>query len=457
YIVPQDQHDPMAAVEMLRRLAFNGLRIAQLTHAVAQEGRTYPAGTWVLPMDQEFAELARQLLEPQVYPDLREYPGGPPEQPYDAAGWTLQYQMGVHVIAAMAPLTDAFRAALRPVEGEPVARDESPMSELTTNPVAAGIVPPPGRISGSGPALAVDPAQNDAFRVVNRALAAGGTVRFAAATENRGGRYVISGVNGSTLERWVNELGLRAERTPASGTPVRGRMALYKPWTASMDEGWTRWLLDRYEFGYTTITNADFAAGGLRDRFDVIAFASDGARTILDGFAKGSVPPMYEGGIGGAGVRALDAFVRAGGTLVCLNRSTDIAIQQLHLPVANAVARVDRKDFFASGSILEVITDPAEPVMAGMPDRAAVFFDGSPVFVMQEGFEGSVLARYTDAGSPLMSGYLLGEAYLNGKAAALEVRHGDGRVVLIGFRPQWRGQPFGTFRVLFNALLRSGG
>ncbi len=457
YIVPQEQRDPMAAVELLRRLAFNGLRVSQLTAAVDQDGMTYPRGTWVIPMDQEFAELARQLLEPQVYPDLREYPGGPPEQPYDAAGWTLQYQMGVRVVAAKAPLSDAFRAALQSLEGEPVARDASPLSELTTNATAAGIVPPAGRITGSGPALAVDPAQNDAFRVVNRALAAGGTVRFAAAEGNRGGRYVISGMSGATLEGWVRELGLRGERTSATGTPVRGRMALYKPWTASMDEGWTRWLLDRYEFGYTTITNADFAAGDLRARFDVIAFASDGARTILDGFAKGSVPPMYEGGIGEAGVRALDAFVRAGGTLVCLNRSTDLAIQQLHLPVTNAVARIDRKDFFASGSILEVITDPAEQVMAGMPDRAAIFFDGSPVFEPGDGFEGEVLARYADAGSPLLSGYLLGEKYLNGRAAALEVRHGDGRVVLIGFRPQWRGQPFGTFRVLFNALLRSGG
>jgi len=354
------------------------------------------------------------------------------------------------------PLSDAFRAALRPVEGQPTARDASPLADLTTNPVAAGIVPPAGRITGAGSTLAVDPAQNDAFRVVNRALAAGGTVRYAAAAGGRGGRYLISGVNGSTLEGWVRELGLRAERASSSGSPVRARMALYKPWTASMDEGWTRWLLDRYEFGYTTITNADFAAGDLHARFDVIAFASDSARTILEGFAKGAVPPMYEGGIGDAGVRALDAFVRAGGTLVCLNRSTDLAIQQLHLPVKNALAGVDRREFFASGSILEVITDPSEQVMAGMPDRAPVFFDGSPAFEELEGFEGSVLARYADAGSPLMSGYLLGESFLNGKAAALEVRHGQGRVVLIGFRPQWRGQPFGTFRVLFNALLRSG-
>jgi hypothetical protein len=123
------------------------------------------------------------------------------------------------------------------------------------------------------------------------------------------------------------------------------------------------------------------------------------------------------------------------------------------LRVKNVVAGVARKDFFASGSILEVTTDPAHPVMAGMPERAEVFVDGSPVFTTLEGFEGAALAKYASTGSPRLSGYLLGEKYLQGHAAALDVKHGRGRVLLIGFRPQWRGQPFGTFRVVFNAAL----
>lgn len=181
--------------------------------------------------------------------------------------------------------------------------------------------------------------------------------------------------------------------------------------------------------------------------------ASDPPDLLLNGYAKGSVPPQYEGGIGDAGVRALDAFVRGGGTLVCMNHSGDFAIQQLHLPVRNVVDDVGRREFFASGSILEVITDPAHPVMAGMPDRAKVFFDDGPVFTALDGFQGATLAKYASQGSPLLSGYLLGEKHLQGYAAALDVRHGRGHVILIGFRPQWRGQPFGTFRVLFNAAL----
>jgi len=282
-------------------------------------------------------------------------------------------------------------------------------------------------------------------------VAAGGTVRF------ESGRYTVEGIADATIARWVEELAVRATRTGRSGGyVVRPRIALYQPWRASMDEGWTRWLLDQYGFAYATITNTDARGGNLRQRFDVIVLASDSPRGLLEGYAKGTVPPRYEGGIAGTGVRMLDAFVREGGTLVTLNQSADFAIQQLHLPVRNVVAGVDRKEFFASGSILEVTTDSSHPVMAGMPERAKVFVDGSPVFETLRGFEGAALARYASTGSPLLSGYLLGEKHLQGRAAALEVRHGRGRVLLIGFRPQWRGQPFGTFRVVFNAVLFGG-
>jgi hypothetical protein len=451
YMVPEAQRDPMAAVELLRRLAFNGVRIARLTREATHENATWPRGTWVIPMDQEFAELARQLLERQEYPDLREYPNGPPEQPYDAAGWTLPLQMDVNVVEVRQPLSDELKVAMAMVQGPAAAPADAPDAPLTSHAVAGAIVPTPGRISGAGPRLAVDPAENNAFRLLNRAMAAGGTVRF------ESGRYTVEAIADATIARWVEELAVRATRTGRTGGyAVRPRIALYQPWRASMDEGWTRWLLDQYGFAYTTVTNTDVRGGNLRQRFDVLVLASDSPRGLLEGYAKGTVPPRYEGGIAGDGVRMLDAFVREGGTLVTLNQSADFAIQQLHLPVRNVVAGVDRKEFFASGSILEVTTDSTHPVMAGMPEHARIFVDGSPVFETLKGFEGAALATYAATGSPLLSGYLLGEKHLQGRAAALEVRHGRGRVLLIGFRPQWRGQPFGTFRVVFNAVLFGG-
>jgi hypothetical protein len=453
YVIPQAQRDPGAAAAMLQRLAFNGVRVSQLDRDATIDGASFPRGTWVIPMDQEFAELVRQLFEVQEYPDLREYPEGPPEQPYDAAGWTLPYQMDVRVVEAREPLSDAARQALRPVRGR-VADASAPDAPFATDSIAAGISAPLGTVTGSGPALLVDPAQNDAFRVIARAQSTGGTVTFVPASSTRGARWAVTG--GTNLDALARDLGLRAERGSAGTTSAARRVALYKPWTASMDEGWTEWLLDQHGVRYSTLTPADVRAGDLGARFDVIVVASDPPRSLGAGFAPGTVPPRYEGGLGDAGARALDAFVRGGGTLVCLNQSADYAIDALHLPVRNVVGRLDAKDYFASGSILEVTTDPAHPVMAGMPAQAKVFVDRSPVFATLDGFQGAALAKYAPNGSPRLSGYLLGEKYLQGYAAALDVRHDRGHVVLVGFRPQWRGQPFGTFRVVLNAALYGG-
>jgi hypothetical protein len=168
-----------------------------------------------------------------------------------------------------------------------------------------------------------------------------------------------------------------------------------------------------------------------------------------------AIRPEYAYQLTTADLQGFERFVRGGGTVVCLSNASTFAIQQLKLPVKNVVAGLRPEEFFLRGSIVEVATDPSHPVMAGMPEKAAVFVDGSPVFETQEAFKGTVLARYQEAGSPLLSGYLIGEKYLQGKAAALDVQLGDGHVVLLGFRPEWRGQPFGTFRVLFNAALFS--
>ena len=473
YFVPQDQRDPVAAVELLRRLAFNGVLIHQLRQDVQFQGRAIPAKTWVIPMDQPNGNFVRQLFAVQDYPDLREFPEGPPDQPYDVAGWTLPYQMDVRVIEAAAPLTDELRNAMSLVRGlttpwnadvpDAALFDTPPGVGFNSHPVAAGIVPPAGEARGSGPALLVDAAQNNAFRAMNAAWSKGGRVHFVPGTAGEdgaagtSGSYVISNLNRSSVDQLVADFALRAERGKATGTPLsRPRIGLYRPWNASIDEGWTRWLLERYGFNFSSLYNSDVIAGDLGQRFDVIIIADIGGRQILNGFAKGSVPPRYAGGIGKEGVREFDAFVRGGGTLVTINNSSLFAIDELHLPVKNVVGELERKEFFMSGSIVEMLVDPSHPVMSGMPERSKIFVSRSPVFTVTDDFEGSVLAKYAEDGSPLLSGYLLGEEHVQGLAAALEVHHGNGRVILLGMRPQWRGQPFGNFRILFNAALYSG-
>jgi hypothetical protein len=480
YFIPQQQRDPVAAVELLRRIAFGGVRVSTLTAPVTSGAETFPAGTWVVPTDQEFAAMAREVLDVQAYPDLRQYPGGPPERPYDAAGWSLPLQMGVRVVAATSPLTDEARANMKMIGAPPevkvkptmyeaalktdaAAFDSLPGVGFDTDPASAAIVPPPGTATGSGPILLLDPAQNNAFKAINLAWRRGATVQASAGPSGSTIRYAISGVPESAQDELVKSLALRAERTiSAPGRAIRQpRIGLYQPWSGSMGEGWTRWILEQYGFAFVGIHPEDFTSP-LAEKIDVLIMADD-ARVPIAGAAPNSrggppgtgrtVRPEYGYQLTAGDLQRFEQFVRGGGTIVCVSNASTFAIQQLGLPVRNVVAGLKPEEFFLRGSIVEVTTDPLHPVMAGMPDRAAVFVDGSPVFETLDGFKGTVLARYQESGSPLRSGYLIGEAFLHGKAAALDVPLDAGHVVLVGFRPEWRGQPFGAFRVLFNAAL----
>jgi hypothetical protein len=488
YFIPQQQRDPVAAVELLRRLAFGGVRVATLSAPATVGADMFPAGTWVVPTDQEFAAMAREVLDKQAYPDLRQYPGGPPERPYDAAGWSLPLQMGVRVVAAASPLSRETRESMKPMTAAPEAKvkptayeaalrtDAAPFDSLpgvgfNTDSASAAIVPPAGRIVGTGPVLIVDPAQNNAFKAINRAWKLGASVQANAGPSGAPIRYTLRGLSAGAQDELVESLSLQAERTEsAPGRAIRQpRLGLFQPWTGSMDEGWSRWVLEQYGFSPIAVHPEDFRSA-LAQKVDVLIIADDarvpvaGAQTTRNGrtvstdASRGEgreIRPEYAYQLTASDLQGFEQFVRGGGTLVCLSNASTFAIQQFKLPIRNVVAGLRPEEFFLRGSIVEVATDPTHPVMAGMPEKAAVFVDGSPVFEPQDSFKGTVLARYSEQGSPLLSGYLIGEEYLQGKAAAVDVELGAGHVVLLGFRPEWRGQPFGTFRVLFNAALFS--
>ena len=471
YVVSQAQRDPTAAVELLRRLAFSGMRVYQLTEEaeipLAQGPAPHPAGTWIVPADQEFAALAREVLEVQAYPEIRQEPGGPLELPYDAAGWTLPLSMGVHVSIATSPLSDDVRKKMRMLGSQPdpksrpvpynfaPAADAAAFDSATgigfdTNPTARAIGPPTGRATGSGTAFAINPAENNAFKALNMAAKRDGSIRY-----DPSGRYVISGLPAAAADDLARTLAIQIERAAEpSGPPVpRPRLGVFLAPT-SMDEGWTRWVLDAYAFEYTRISGADLEAGSLRNKIDVLII-SDEANGVAAGGGRGGrgEAPAPSSSTSEPRIRTLEEFVRGGGTLVALNRSAMAVVNQLKLPVRNVVAGLNRQQFFAGTSLLWLDVAPGARVTAGMPARAAVFYSGSPVFETLEGFQGTVLARYPETENPLASGFLQGEKLIQGKAAALDMPVGDGHVVLLGFRPQWRGQPFGSFRMLFNAAL----
>jgi hypothetical protein len=466
WIVPQRQRDPSAPVEMLRRLAFLGVRVMQLGRDAVHDGTTFAAGTWVVPLDQEFAPLVRELLEPQKYPVMGD------DLPYDAAGWTLPFQMHVQAVEARSPLSTDFRAALAPVQGTAEPWGASDQFPFTTNAMAAGIVPPPATITGRGSALALDPAQNNAFRLINRALADGASLRFVPASGTRGARYLLAGANAQRLDAlakslWVSGERMNVPRSVATAA-VPTRIALYKASGGNMDQGWTEWLLDTHDFKYTLIGPGDLRDGNLGTRFDVILMASQGLTSAGRGGGRGGAPgagapaagaPGSRGGGASAAlstddsarVAAIDTFVRGGGTVVAWNQGTASLIAALQLPVRNVVAGVPRQEYFTGVSIMRAIVDTTHPVMAGMPAEADIVVSSSPVFTTTDGFEGAVLAKYPSQGSPLRSGFLHGEERMRGHAAAVDVKRGNGHIVLIAFQPQWRGQPQGTFRVVFNS------
>ncbi len=434
YVIPQDQADSPTAAVLLGKMLTNGIEVHQAAQAFPANGREYKTGTWVILMDQPFASLVKELFEPQKYPDLRESLNGPPILPYDVAGWTLPMQMGVEVASIIEPLTAAQRNALHRIES---------------------VAPLAGGVQGSGSVFVFSHRQNASFQAMNDAFTAGATIGFAKSPDP--GAIVVSGLAENRVKDIAAKYGLNArgmkeapEGTQASKKP---RVGLYRPWNASIDEGWTRWILENYGFAPVTLRNGDIQAGHLRERFDTIVIADASMRAIMDGFAHGTVPGQYEGGLGETGAEAIRGFVRGGGTLVAFNNASAFAIEQLNLPVTNVLKDLKNEQFFCRGSLLRIeLRDAASPGNWGLAREPIVMFENGPAFETKPGFKGTVLATYPKDRNPLASGYLLHPERIQGKIAALEVDLEQGRVYLLGFRPQWRGQSHGTYKFVFNAI-----
>ncbi len=444
YIIPAEQRDVGSAAAMLEILRRGGAEIHRAAAPFEADGIEHKAGDWVVLMAQPYRAHVKDLLERQNYPDRRIYPEGPPDTPYDAAGWTLPLQMGVQAVEVMTE----FEADLRLLEG--------------------AVQPPAGSVSGSGPVFALSNATNAANLAINRTLGNDGQVVLLSDTTRLGDRLWPVGsvlLRGPGVRDLLSDLavteGLSAESFfgSARGYELNAlRVGLYQPWTASMDEGWTRWVFETWDLPYRTVHDAEIRAGGLNDRYDVIILPDLSPSSIVEGRKPGTVPAEYAGGLGDAGTAAIRAFVKAGGTLISLDSSSDFAIEQLGLPVKDVRPPVNEQRsasaFYAPGSILAVTIDASHPLGYGMPEESAVYYSNSPIFQVEEDAKGvTVLARYTEAGQ-LLSGYAVNSDFLAGKPALLEVSSGAGRVILFGFRPQHRGQTHETFKFLFNAVYR---
>ncbi|HSO73396.1 MAG TPA: M14 family metallopeptidase, partial [Blastocatellia bacterium] len=335
------------------------------------DGVKYPAGTRIVLMAQPYGGFAKTLLERQKYPDLREYPGGPPRRPYDVTAHTLPLLMGVKVVEINRPFS--FQAG--------------------------------------------------------------------------------------SLTVGANDKGLdKATRLPAILSSLR--VGIYKSSAASMDEGWTRWILDQYKIRHSAVTDAEARKGDLRARYDCIIIPSQSAAQIATGLSRDRYPAAISGGLGDAGIDALKKFFEQGGTLVTLNEASKFAIEKLGVPVKDTLRGMSAKEFYCPGSILKIKFEAGDPLTKGAPrldsttDQSIAWFENSPAFETTSD-DARVIARFGDAKELLLSGWLLGAEKIAGKAAIVEVKRGKGRVVMFAFRPQYRGQSVATFPFLFNAILTS--
>jgi hypothetical protein len=437
-IAPDAQPDPLAANRLVDRLQIAGVKVYRAGAAFKADDKDYPAGTFVVPMAQVFGRYAKDILEKQTYPEVRRSPTSPPEAPYDVTAWSLGMLLGVEVTFVKNSLPEGL--ALTPVPASPKRA---------------------GAVSGSGTFFAFDYTGPEGAIAINRLLKAGASVGVSRPPTGASGAAVVeaSGVPLKTMQEVAGTLGLQvraaARRAAAPARTLKSpRLALYQPWTASMDEGWTRWVLEQHEFPYATLHNADVKAGKLRDRFDVILFADQQAGSIVSGNAAPNTRPEYRGGIGDEGLASLRTFVAAGGTLVMLGNACDLATEHFPLPVKNLKRGLTRDQHFAPGTIVKVEVDTAHPLGAGVAASTYGFYNNSPFFALTEGFSSqqvTVAARYPNAGV-VASGWLRGEESMAGRAAVVAIDLKPGRIVLFGLRPQHRAQTQATFPMLFNAL-----
>ena len=426
-IIPADQHDPNEAIELVDKLLIAGVEVHRATRAFRQDSVGYPAGSYVIPFNQVFGRYAKDILEKQTYPEVRRSPNAPAEAPYDVSAWSLGMQFGVKTVTARTALPADL--ALERVTATP-----KPVILATR--------------AGSGWTFPYTGAES--ARLVNRLLAGGARISLgrgsvdvagpaSAWTKATDGYEVRSGPTGPTTVA-------HALRMP--------RIGIYQAWTANMDEGWTRWVLDRYEFPYTVLHNADIKAGGLHDRFDAIILPDQRPREMVDGYDFSTIVPEYRGGLGDAGVKALTDFVAGGGTLIALGSASNLLIDRMPLPVRDIKRTTTPDQHFAPGTVVNLQIDPSHPLGRGMAAETWGYYVDSPFFQLTEGFasqHATVAARYPNTGVNA-SGWLRGEPYMLGRAAVVAVEMNPGKVVLFGIRPQHRAQTHATLPMLFNAL-----
>ena len=453
YILPAGQPDFLTATKFVNALIKNGITVHHAARPFQAGGKSYPAGSYVIKTAQAFRPHVLDMFEPQDHPDDIPYPGGPPTPPYDNAGYTPAFQMGVQ-----------FDRILESLEG--------PFEKIE------GLAKPPaGSISNPGAAGFLLSAQvNDSFTAVNRLLAAGAKVYRLAAGMPAGGMthpagtiYIPGGPpTVATLENLAREKGLDFEGVTSKPSvelvelkPVR--IGLWDRYGGSIPSGWTRWLLEQFEFKFDVVYPPALDAGGLTRKFEVLIF-EDGAIPMRDQQRQfpepQTIPAEYRDRLADVTlsrtVPQLRQFLNDGGIILTIGSATNLGYH-LELPITDALVEegtnrpLPREKYYMPGSIHQVRLDTSSRLAWGLPERLDVFCDNSPLFRLREGANARKVGWY-DSDDPLRSGWAWGKQYLKDAVAAIDADVGKGKLFMFGPLITFRAQPHGTFKLLFNGI-----
>lgn len=454
YIIPADQADFPTATKFVNTLIKNGITVHRATADFSVGGTSYDAGSYVVKTGQAFRPFVLDMFEPQVHPNDFAYPGGPPVSPYDNTGWTVAFQMGVDFDRIL----DGFEGPFERIEG---------FATPSGGAVTGGRNP-------NGYLFSAE--TNDSFLAMNRLLSIGAQVyRLPNGSGNWGpGTFYVasSGDVRNQVSDMASELGLQFEgtsRRPGSDAIAmkKARVGLWDRYGGSMPSGWARWVLEQFEFDYQLVFPKRLDAGDLAEDFDVLVFVNgaipSGSGGGFGGFnrSEDSVPEEYRDRLGSVTVDdtvpQLKEFLEAGGDIVTIGHSTALG-RHLGLPMENWLVDhenvgLSRDDYFVPGSIVKISIDNTQPVAWGLPSRLDVHFNNSPVFELGDGL--TRLGWFTDR-EPLRSGWAWGQHYLNGGSTMAQTEVGEGTLYLFGPEIIRRGQPHGTFKLLFNGIAHAG-
>lgn len=462
YIIPVNQ--TTSAVAFVNILIQSGIKVHKATTDFVVGGKTYAAGSYIVRTNQAFRAHVMDMFDPQDHPNDFLYPGGPPVRPYDAAGWTPAYTMGVEFDRIL----DDFNG---PFEAIAYGEVQSPKGKMI-----------PSELNTYGYSFPTK--DNASFKVINDLLKEGASIY-----KNKDNYYVGYDEKFENFTNFKNIITKTSNKHGIVFTAVTTkptdfgnklqplRVALWDRYGGSMPSGWVRWILEQYDFDFSLIYAKEINAGNLKDKYDVIVFVDGAIPSVVAGAASpydekepnlDEIPSEFHPMLGKItaekSIPAIKAFIEQGGNVVTIGSSANLAYH-LALPVKNAITEMNNgkerslpgEKFYIPGSILQVAVAPSIKANWGMNNTADVYFNNSPVFKVQPDAiaNGSItpLAWFA-SDKTLRSGWAFGQAYLQDGVAAFEAKLGKGKVFVYGPEITFRGQTHSTYKMLFNQLYK---